>query len=181
MARLGGVGTRVVMTYFCSETGRWKNRIVGGRDLPNAYVHRADAEREGHDFAEFLNCEFRLDPEVPDVGASAPPDRSAEERARAASEHVQALAARLEQLEAGGPEDGADVLHAELKAQVAASLAEAAHEYAGLAHQIAATIHRAEADDLDRAGEAERAALQRKAATVADQLAADQRDAQGTG
>ena len=181
MARLEGVGTRVVMTYFSSETGRWKNQIVGGPDVPNAYLHRGDAEREGRGFAEFLNCEFRLDPEVPGDGPSTPPDRPPSVRARAANDHVQALAARLEQLEAGDPEDGADVLHAELKAQVAASLAEAAHEYAGIAHEIAAAIHRVEADDLDRAGEAERAALQRKAATVADQLAADQRDAQGNG
>jgi hypothetical protein len=167
----------VVLTYFDHETGRWKNRIVAGPDLPNAYLHRADAEREGRGFAEFLNCEFQVEPEASGDGPPAPPDRPAEVRLRSAHEHAQALAARLEQLESGGPAEGGEALHAELKAQVAATLADAAHEYAGLAHEVAAGIHRAEADELDRAGEAERAALQRKAAAVADQLADVHRDA----
>ena len=98
--------------------------------------------------------------------------------ARAANGHIQALAARLERLDSTEADEGDDVLRAELRAQVAASLAEAAHEYAGLAHEMAAGIHRAEADALDRAGEVERATLQRKAAVVADQLADVQRQAQ---
>jgi len=172
------------MTYFDPESGRWKNRIADGPDLPNTYRHRADAEREGRGFAEFLNCEFRLDPEVPDTeppGGPAPPapDPAADVRARGANDHIQALAARLERLETGESSEDDGALRAELRAQAAATLAEVAHEYAGLAHEIAAAIHRAEADDLDREGEAERASLQRKAATVAEELAAAQREVQG--
>jgi hypothetical protein len=174
-----------VETYIHAGSGRWKNRIVDGPDLPNAYLHRADAEREGRGLAEFLNCDFRVEPGAADESPPAghgpsgpdPHGPAPEVLARAVNGHIQALAARLERLESGEPDDGEDVLRAELSAQVAARLAEAAHQYAGLAHEIAAGIHHTEADDLDRAGEIERAALQRKAASVAEELAAAQREA----
>ena len=89
--------------------------------------------------------------------------------------HVQALAARLERLETGESADLEDPLRAELAAQVAGQLAAAAQEYAVAAHELAAHLHRAEADHLDSVGEFERAELQRKAAAIDDDLASGRR------
>ncbi len=170
---------RAVETFFHEDSGRWKNRIVGGPDLPNAYADEVDATRDGRQFAAFLGCDYRVpsEPAVAVPSGSAGPPQPASVRARAAHGRVQALAARLERLESGAagetddPGEGEDALRVELAAQVAGQLAEAAREYAGVAHELAAEIHRAEADQLDRAGESERAALQRKAAAVDEELA----------
>lgn len=169
------MGKRVVETYFDAGAGRWKNRVVQGPNLPNEYLLLADAERDGRSFADFLCCEFRL------VGDDAPglppaePAGSPEQRATAAHAHVQALAARLERLESGEAAELEDALSAELAAQVAGQLAAAAQEYAVAAHELAAHLHRVEADHLESVGEFERAELQRKAAAIDDDLAADRR------
>ena len=174
-------------TYFHHDSGRWKNRIVGGPDLPNAYVDQECAARDGRGFAEFLGSEYRVFTEVTEVTAVAatvpgrptePLPPAAAVRTRTANGLVQALAARLDRLEIG--EDGAtgegeDALRVELAAQVAGQLVAAAREYAGAAHELAAEIHRTEADRLELAGETERAVLQRKAAAVDEELAAAQR------
>ena len=177
------MGKRVVETFFHEDSGRWKNRIVGGADLPNAYVDEVDAARDGRDFAEFLGCEYLVssEPAAATLVRSVGPPQPASVRARAANGLVQALAARLDRLEGGEagdtdePGEGEDALRVELAAQVAGQLADAAREYAGVAHELAAEIHRAEADQLELAGEVERAALQRKAAAVDEELAAAQR------
>jgi hypothetical protein len=169
------VGKRVVESYFDAGSGRWKNRVVGGPGLPNEYVDQAAAIREGRSFAEFLSCEFRV---AGDDAPDAPPDEpggSPEQRATAAHGHVQALAARLERLESGESADLEDALSAELAARVAAQLAAAAQEYAVAAHELAAHLHRVEADHLDSVGEFERAELQRKAAAIDDDLASGRR------
>ena len=105
----------------------------------------------------------------------AEPAGSPEQRAGDAHGHVQALAARLERLETGESADLEDALRAELAAQVAGQLAAAAQEYAVAAHELAAHLHRAEADQLDSVGEFERAELQRKAAAIDDDLASGRR------
>ena len=168
-------------TYFHHDSGRWKNRIVGGPDLPNAYVAEEDAARDGRGFAEFLGSEYRVFSRRPPATVPerpAEPPQPAAARTRTANGLVQALAARLDRLETG--EDGEtgeaeDALRVELAAQVAGQLVAAAREYAGAAHELAAQIHRTEADRLELVGEAERAALQRKAAAVDEELAAAER------
>jgi len=172
------VGKRVVETYFDAGTDRWKNRVAGGPNMPNEYLLQADAERDGRSFADFLGCEYRLvgdDAPDPPPAEPAEPAGSAEQRASAGNGHVQALAARLERLESGESADLEDPLRAELAAQVAGQLAAAAQEYAVAAHQLAAHLHRVEADQLDSVGEFERAELQRKAAAIDDDLASGRR------
>ena len=163
-------------TFFHHDSGRWKNRIVGGPDLPNAYVDQEAAARDGRGFAEFLGSEYRVftEPVVAVPERPAEPPQPAAARARTANGLVQALAARLDRLETGEEGEtgeGEDALRVELAAQVAGQLVAAAREYAGAAHELAAEIHRTEADRLELVGEAERAALQRKAAAVDDELA----------
>lgn len=169
------MGKRVVETYFDAGTDRWKNRVAGGPTMPNVYLLQADAERDGRSFAEFLDCGYRLvGDDAPDP-SPAEPAGSPEQRAGDAHGHVRALAARLERLETGESADLEDPLRAELAAQVAGQLATAAEEYAVAAHELAAHLHRAEADQLDSVGEFERAELQRKAAAIDDDLASGRR------
>jgi hypothetical protein len=173
-----------VQTFFHADSGKWKNKIVGGPDLPNEYVDEAGATRDGRQFAEFLGCDYRVpsEPSTTPAERSLGPPQPASVRARAANGLVQALAARLDRLETGqaaetgDPGEGEDALRVELAAQVAGQLADAARRYAGVAHELAAEIHRAEADQLELAGEVERAALQRKAAAVDEDLAAARQD-----
>ena len=80
------VGKRVVETYFDAGTDRWKNRVVGGPNLPNEYLLRADAERDGRSFADFLSCEYRLvGDDAPDPAPAVPagsPELRGRRRAR---------------------------------------------------------------------------------------------------
>lgn len=166
------MGKRVVESYLDVASGRWKNRVVGGPDLPNEYLHLGDAAREGRGFADFLGCEFRMADDQPEPPEPPPPPAmSPELRAHAANGRIQALAARLERLAADETAGVEDALRAELAAQVAGQLAGAAEEYAVAALELAADLHRTEAEELEMAGEFERAQLQRKAAIVDDQLA----------
>ena len=176
------MGKRVVETFFHADSGRWKNRIVGGPDLPNAYVDRG-GRRAGRPRVRGVPG-LRV-PRVrrrPAPSAATEPGRPSHRQPAAAAPAPPTGWSRPSPpgwtgSRPGGGEtgEGEDALRAELAAQVAGQLAAAAHEYAGAAHELAAQIHRAEADQLELVGETERAALQRKAAAVDEELAAAQR------
>ena len=168
------MANRIVESCFDAASGRWKNRVVGGPDLPNEYVHLDDAASDGRGFADFLGCGFRVVDDAARAVAGAGPDGAPPPEPgpvpRTAGSRPSPRGSS--RLETGETADVEDPLHAELAAQVAVQLAAAAHEYAVAAHERAAHLHRVEADHLESVGEFERAELQRKAAAVDEDLAA---------
>ena len=167
-------------TFFHHDSGRWKNRIVGGPDLPNAYVDREAAARDGRGFAEFLGSEYRLFTRARCRGAGAAGRATPAWRLHAPAPPTAWCRHSLRGWTGSRPGRKARPARARTPCGWSwpprwPASRRRCPRVRRAAHELAAEIHRTEANRLELVGETERAALQRKAAAVDDELAAPQR------